>query len=131
MMLFFASANNCLTRKMEARIRTLVSGSSHRFEACHRFDNLRRRLQRPGSRFSLAVLMVRNQEELDRLYGMRRLFCDLRLLLILPGGRQVAASTAHGLRPRFVTYFECGTEALTAVLGNMLAQLGQDGTEGP
>ncbi len=122
-MLFFTSASNCLTRRMEQKIRALVPGN-HQIETCSGFDKLRRRLQRPGSRFALAVLMVRNQAELDRLYTMRALFSDLRLLLVLPRRQTVAAASTHGLRPRFVTYMGCGTEALTAVLGKMLSQAG-------
>ncbi len=118
-MLFFASAPNCLTSRIEQQIRSFVN-SDHPLEKCSGFAALRRHLQRPGNRFSLAVLMARNRCELDRLFSIRDLLSDLRLVVVVPAGKATMRAAAHNLRPRLVTDFQFAPHVITGVLPRML-----------
>lgn len=70
---------------------------------------------------AIAVVLVTEQEELDRLVAIDRLFGDVRLILILPDWHQDTISKAHRLRPRFLTCIHNSMKEVQAVLGKMLS----------
>jgi hypothetical protein len=80
---------------------------------------LAQRLRQPMDPDLIAVLFPRDNAELRELVGIRHLFRDLRLVLILPDNCETTVSRGHVLRPRFVGYAGSDLSDVAAVVNKM------------
>lgn len=82
-------------------------------------NGLTQRLRQPMDPDLIAVLFPKDNDELRELVGIRHLFRDLRLVLILPDSRETTVSKGHVLRPRFVGYAGSDLSDVAAVVNKM------------
>ncbi len=68
----------------------------------------------------VALMIVRNSKELDRIDAVHNLVRDLKLILVLPGHDHAMVARAHRLGPRFVAYADNGYNQVAIVLEKML-----------
>ncbi len=71
---------------------------------CQSIDDLTARLRQPRLRPDVTVLFPSDGESLEEIIAIRPLFCDQRIILILPDTEEDLAAKALGLHPRYLTY---------------------------
>ncbi len=99
-------------------------GAGHQWE---RFDSLaavRLRLQRPGERPGLALLVAATPHELDEAVALKDLLEGVLTVLVLPDHAAETLRLAHRLTPRFVAFRGEGDGGLEAVLDRLIQRGG-------
>lgn len=113
MILFYAQQNN---RVVETLKKQLVGQSIERFRTV---SALTRRLRKPCHGLRIALMVIRDRDEMIRIAEIQNLIRDLRLVLVLPGRDDEMVSMAHRLGPRFIAYADNGFEQAIAVVRKM------------
>jgi hypothetical protein len=82
---------------------------------------MEKRLRKPRHGLDLALLMIRNTQEMDRFDSIHNLVRDVKLILVLPNHDSAMVAWAHRLGPRFIAYTDNGCDQVGAVLEKMMA----------
>jgi hypothetical protein len=88
--------------------------------ACTDMESLIRRLRKPRGNIQIAVLLASTRQELEELFSIGYLLCDLRILLVLPDRKPETILKGHSLLPRFLTFADGNFDNVEAVLRKML-----------
>jgi DNA-binding NarL/FixJ family response regulator len=94
-------------------------------ETVRSLDELVTRFQQPHDDIFAAVLMPPDRKGLLLIDALREHFGDTRLILVLPDRDDLTLTTAHRLRPRFLTYANADLREVGAVLKKMLDSAGR------
>ncbi|MCP4694714.1 MAG: hypothetical protein GY859_42190 [Desulfobacterales bacterium] len=89
-------------------------------DICHTIDELTVRLRQPGLRPDVTVLFPSDAKSLDEILAIRPLFCDQRIILVLPDTVEDLAEKALGLHPRYLTYATRGFIDVPPVLRKII-----------
>jgi hypothetical protein len=111
--LFYAQQNNRVVETLEKR---LVGQPIERFRTV---GSLAKRLRKPCHGLQIALMVIRDRDEMIRIGDIQNLIRDLRLVLVLPGRDDEMVSMAHRLGPRFIAYADNGFEQAIAVVHKM------------
>jgi phosphohistidine phosphatase SixA len=117
MILFYAHHKDRVVETLEEML------AEHKFESFRSVSSLAKRLCKPCHGLAIALLIVRDSEEMIRIAEIQNLIRDLRLVLVLPGHDPEMVSLAHSLVPRFIAYADNGFEQAAAVVCKMANQL--------
>ncbi len=90
---------------------------------CQTIDELTARLRQPGLRPDVTVLYPSDGKGLEEILAIRPLFCDQRIILILPDTVEDLAEKALGLYPRYLTYATRGFLDVPPVLRKIISGL--------
>jgi len=112
--LFYAAENNRVVGTLEQQL------IPYRVHRCFSFSTVEKRLRRPGHGFFVAVMIVRDNEEMDQINAIGNLIRDVKLILILPVHDRAMVSKAHKLGPRFIAYADNGYDKVGAVMEKMM-----------
>lgn len=113
MILFYAHQNN---RVVETLQKLLAGQKIERFRSV---ASIAKRLSRPCHGLKIALLVIREVNEIIRFAEIHNLIRDLRLVIVLPGHDSEMVSMAHQLVPRFIAYTDNGFEQAVAVIRKM------------
>jgi hypothetical protein len=97
--LFYSSAEG-LEMGIGARLRRLVPNEN--LAVYRSIEELAQELHRLYDRNAIAILQVRDREELLRIISLRELLHGVRVILLIPDREETTISLAHSLRPRFL-----------------------------
>ena len=114
MILFYAAEDNPVVQTLEQQL------ASHKMVRCVSFGSVEKRLRRPRHGMEVALMIVRNSKEMDRIDAIHNLVRDLKLILVLPACDRTMVAQAHKLGPRFVAYADNGCDQIATVLEKML-----------
>ena len=114
MILFYAAEDNPVVQTLEQQL------ASHRVVRCVSFNTVEKRLRKPRHGMKVALMIVRNSEEMDRIDAVHNLVRDLKLILVLPGHDSAMVARAHKLGPRFIAYADNGYDQVGAVLEKIM-----------
>ena len=114
MILFYAAANDRVVQTLEQQLEPF------RVIRCVSFSSVEKRLRKPGHGLQVALMIVRNSEEMARIYDLDSLVRDVKLVLVLPSHDSAMVASAHKLGPRFIAYMDNGYDQVGAVLEKML-----------
>jgi hypothetical protein len=84
------------------------------------FEELRVALLEPAYDFAAGILVVSGERELQDLVSLADLLHSIRVVVVLHGLGGECVSTAHLLKPRFLTWSSADSAEVIAVLGKML-----------
>lgn len=119
--LIYASPLNLVSRNLHKKIQSMKAGiQSTCLGSLKALDD---HLRQPLASSPIGILMPSSSSELAALIGLRHLFGDMRIILILPEQdySNCTNSNAHMLRPRFIGCADGDLSDVTAVLGKMIA----------
>ena len=118
-LLIYASALSPVSRSLDALIRSMAMDIQT--ACCSSLEELDDFLRQPATSRPIGLLLPSNDGELAALIGVRHLFRDMRLILILPEQREPADRhpNPHELHPRFIGYADGDLSNITAVLWKM------------
>lgn len=114
MILFYAAENNHVVETLERQL------APYKVARCISFSTAEKRLRKPGHGMQIALMIVRNSEEMDRINAMRNLVRDVKLILVLPAHDSDMVARAHKLGPRFIAYADNGYDQVGIVLEKMM-----------
>ncbi len=120
-LLFYTPENYNPGKRLQEALNTVAPEEC--FSICHGVDDLSRLLRRPIVRPDVAVFFPSTREELAAMIAMRKLFMDLRIILVLPDDSKDMVSEALTLHPRFLSDPDLGFYDVAAVLKKMLARI--------
>lgn len=123
MILFYAASTNRVVETLEHIVAEQTPACP--WVRCRTLAVLEQRLRRPCHDVQIVLISVGDPIEMRRLYAMRPLLLDLRLVMVLPRRDPDLIAWAHKLGPRFIAYADNGCEQVGAVLRKML------GTQAP
>jgi len=112
--LFYAAENNRVVETLEHQL------APHKVARCVSFSTVEKRLRKPGHGMQVALMIVRNSEEMDWINAIHNLVRDVKLILVLPAPDSAMVARAHKLGPRFIAYADNGYDQVGAVLEKML-----------
>nr|NJM03885.1 hypothetical protein [Desulfobacula sp.] len=87
-----------------------------RIEKMNSIGYLKEKLCRPLNRISVIVVFVIYEKDLYRLFPLKPLFDDIRLILILPDSGRDLTALGLGLNPCFVGYSDSDPADIVLVL---------------
>ena len=118
-LLIYASSANTIGRDLKKKIRSLELEILSTY--CTSLVALKEYVRKPMGLSPICVLILSDERELTELIGMRELFRDMRLIVILPSTEQPngAHTRAHLLRPRFISDADGDLGDVTAVICKM------------
>jgi hypothetical protein len=90
-------------------------------EIYYRLDKFYQRFTRAGSSNAVTVLLLTSRMELVNLVQYTDLFCDQKIVLVLPDRNKETVAMAHALYPRFISYADSDLRDVTSVLRNLIA----------
>jgi len=82
-------------------------------------NDLSRILGRPLSRIAVMVIFVTCQKEIDQWLGLKSLFDNIRLILVLPDRTKGMVTSGLQLHPSFISYSDSDYLDITSVLKKM------------
>jgi hypothetical protein len=91
---------------------------------CRDHDDLTRRLCELKQDIALVIIFAADRDDLTKLFLIRELLYDLRLILILPDMDEETVAQGHRLRPRFLSSIHHDFSQAAAVISKMLERLG-------
>jgi hypothetical protein len=77
-------------------------------------------LRQPMRVETICILIPADNHDLLGLSAIRHLMRDMRLIVILPNRHARTISEGHSLRPRFVSYVDCPSTDVAAVVRKMI-----------
>lgn len=80
-----------------------------------------RRFTRAGCSNAVTVLLIANRHELENLVQYADLFCDQKIILVLPDRAKETLSLGHALYPRFIGYTDSDLKDVTSVLRKLIS----------
>jgi hypothetical protein len=86
---------------------------------CSTINNLYESLKAPRQDLRIAVLVLANRRDLQRLRSVRPMFHDIRILLVLPDTEEETIAMAHRFQPRYLTFVDKNIPALATVVERM------------
>lgn len=113
MILLYAQQND---RVVETLQKLLVGLKIERFRS---IASIAKRLSRPCHGLQIALLVIRDGDEIIHIAEIHYLIRGLRLVIVLPGHDPAMVSMAHKLGPRFIAYADNGFEQAVAVIRKM------------
>lgn len=116
MILFYAHHKDRVVETLEKML------ADHKIESFRAVSSIAKRLCKPCHGLVIALLVVRDCEEMIRIAEIQNLIRDLRLVLVLPGRDSEMIALAHRLGPRFIAYADNGFEQAAAVVCKMANQ---------
>ena len=118
-LLIYASPLNMIGRNLQKKIKSMNVDDHSTY--CASLKALDKYLRQPIGASPIAILIPSDYGELAALIGMRHLLRDMRLILILPGSRtpDITDTSAHMLRPRFISHADGDLSDVIAVLCKM------------
>ena len=121
-LLIYASALSPVSRSLDALIRSMAMDIQT--ACCSSLEELDDFLRQPATSRPIGLLLPSNDGELAALIGVRHLFRDMRLILLLPGRQEPADRhpNPHKLHPRFIGYADGDLSTITAILSKMNRQ---------
>jgi hypothetical protein len=119
--LVYGNQGNIVTQRLKEAIRRVVP--LKHVEEYQTVESLSNGLRRPLLSQAITILLAENRGDLAGLLSIGDLLWDIPLILILPDSDEETISTAHTLRPRFLTFADSDFADLAAVLGKMLEYL--------
>ncbi len=114
MILFYAAENNRVVETLEHQL------APYKVARCVSLRTVEKRLRKPGNGMRVALMIVRNSEEMDQVNGIHNLVRDVKLILVLPGHDSAMVAQAHKLGPRFIAYADNGYDQVGAVLEKIM-----------
>ncbi len=117
MILFYARQNDRVVETLQKQLAGL------KILRIRTVNSLTTRLRKPCHGLVIALVVIRNREEMIQFTEFQNLIRDLRLVLVLPGRDDEMVSMAHKLGPRFIAYADNGFEQAVAVVRKMAEQL--------
>ena len=114
MILFYAAKNNGVVETLEQQL------VPYRVVRCVSFSTMEKRLRKPGHGLQVALMIIRNSEEMDQVNSIANLVRDIKVILVLPARDSAMVARAHKLGPRFIAYADNGYDKVGAVLERML-----------
>jgi DNA-binding NarL/FixJ family response regulator len=118
MMLFYAAEKNRAVENLEKVLAEQLP--VQRVICCTTMEAFEKRLRRPHRDVGIVLISVCDAIEMVRLYQLRPILLDMRLLLILPTRDAATVAWAHKLGPRFIAYADSSVKQIAAVLDKML-----------
>jgi hypothetical protein len=112
--LLYAAENNRVVETLERKL------APYKVARCVSFSTVEKRLRKPGHGMQVALMIVRNGEEMDLIHAIHNLVRDVKLILVLPTHDKTMVARAHKLGPRFIAYADNGYDQVGAVLEKML-----------
>lgn len=112
----YYKASNGLGTQLRYAVEQIVP--RNRVEIYHTVSDLSGRLHRPIAD-SVVVLLTLDKADLTDIAAIQNLLIDSRVLLVLPGHDDDVLAIGHSLRPRFVSFRDCGFQDVSAVLRKM------------
>ena len=79
-------------------------------------NDLSRKLGRPLNRVAVIVIFVTCQEDIDQWLGLKSLFDNIRLILVLPDRTKGMVASGLQLHPSFISYSDSDYIDITSVL---------------
>lgn len=113
MILFYAQQND---RVVETLQKLLAGLKIERFRS---IASIAKRLGRPCHGLEIALVVIREEDEIIQIAEIQNLIRGLRLVIVLPGHDFEMVSMAHKLGPRFIAYADNGFELAVAVVRKM------------
>jgi len=83
-------------------------------------DTLSRIIGRPLNRIAVIVIFLTCQKEIDQWLGLKSLFDNIRLILILPDRTKSMVASGLQLHPSFISYSDSDYSAPTLVFPGMI-----------
>jgi hypothetical protein len=117
-LVLYSSERNAAGGRLNGLIRGVVPDPGLR--VYRTVPGLSRRLRQPGGAIDLLVLFPADRKDLLRLLGIRHLFMNLRIVLILPDRSGGTIAEGHNLYPRYVSFADGDFSDVAAVLQKML-----------
>ena len=85
-------------------------------DVCRTVGAVRQTLIEHMGTYKIVVLLCATQEEMSFFSLIRELFCQSRLILIIPNHRMETIRQAHKFYPRFLSYLDASFEVVAAVI---------------
>ena len=117
-LIFYSQVFNKTTEQIKEFLKTLVP--QHKFNNCQTHEQLSDKLSRPQGEPTVIVLFAKDKDDLKKVISLRKLFQNLRNILILPDRKQETIRLGHQLYPRFLAFADEDFEIPTGVLRKMI-----------
>jgi hypothetical protein len=78
------------------------------------------RFTQPGSSNTITVLLIADRRELENIVQYSELFCDQKIILVLPDRAKETVTMGHALYPRYISYTDSDLKDVTSVLHKLI-----------
>ena len=119
--LFFRTGSGKTIQRFQRVVEYLVP--EHSRCVFHRLEDLIERLLNSTGDEQILVYLAQNIKELNSLSVIGHLFCNIRLVLIVPDRKPVTLTRAHSLYPRFVQVIDDDFSEVAHVLAIMMEKI--------
>ena len=86
----------------------------------HTINELSFALSQLSNHSFIIVIIAKDREDLMNIQEIKRLFRDIRIIVILPDREDETVKLGHELQPRFLTFIDADISEVIMVLGKML-----------
>ena len=121
-LLYYSSKNKGQGERVQRIIAGLVP--QEHLKIYRTMESLSLRLRQFRGDLFLAVILLKNRNELLDILSIRDLLDGIRIILILPDRENTTIAKGYKLYPRFVSYADSDFTDVAAVLEKMLKHLG-------
>jgi hypothetical protein len=118
MNIFFFSSAKDGAKKLLLRVLSMIIPKD-KITMIGNSDELEAQLKQRMDDRALMVLFAKSRSELMKLISLKKLFGDMRIILILYDHDENTTAMGYKLRPRFMTYADSDFLDVAAVLGRM------------
>lgn len=101
----------------EQRLLKMIKDSD--VEICRSADRLRDRLNISAELRRIVILLIQNENEIDRISEWIMLISDPLIVMILQNDDPKILKAAHRIRPRYISFRDRDYQDVVAVLGRM------------
>lgn len=114
------------TRLCNTLVKEIPFESIGIFQTLESFHN---RIRQGKTDITAAVIFASNRQDLIKLQGIRDLFSDMRIIMILPDAEEESVKIGHSFYPRYLSFTDSRFEDVAAVLQKILSNTQQDNTQ--
>ena len=113
------------TRLCNTLVKEISMESIGIFQTLESFNN---RIRQGKTDIPAAVVFASNRQDLIKLQGIRELFSDMRIIMILPDAEEESVKIGHSFYPRYLSFTDSTFEDVAAVLQKILSNTQKDST---
>jgi hypothetical protein len=117
--LYYRPSENVIAEKLQFMIESELPGQQ--LEVFYSIEGLSKRLSQSARGNCAAIILAKNINDLEKLFSIRSLLRDIRIILILPDRSEEVISIGYKLHPRFLSYADGEFSEVAVVLKKMVS----------
>jgi hypothetical protein len=117
-LIYYRPSQNIVAERLQFIIESEIP--NQHLETFYSIEGLSERLSQSSRGNCAAIILAEDITDLEKLFALRNLLMDIRIILILPDRSEEVVSMGYKLRPRFLSYSDGEFTEVAVVLKKMI-----------